>query len=397
SLLMGSIHGCAIKRDRLERRGSTFVARHAPDFLVSEDKNFRPINLRWGPDGSIYVIDWHDQNPCHQAPPDSWDMTHGRIYKIQPTGTQSKPPGDLARKTSQELVALLRNNNPWWHRTALRLLSERRDRSVAPLLRDLALQSPDERISLRALWGVYGVGAFDEPLAEQTLGHKSPWVRSWTVRLLGEAGQVSDKLLSRLVEIAREEQAPEVRLQLASTAQRLTRQDTLPLLHCLMQRTEDAQDPCIPLRLWLAYEPRLIGQRSTALGWLREHAAGNPLLTDAIVPRTLRRLVATGKPEDLRAAIAFLGDVQDKAVRRRGLEARVQALQNRQVDPPAEWQRVFADLQHAPDAEVQRLARRLAVNFGDPEAIRRALALVRDPQLSVRERIDAIRDLSLAH
>ena len=77
SLLMGSIHGCSIKRDVLRRNGSTFIASHAPDFLTSGDKNFRPINLRWGPDGSIYVIDWHDQNPCHQAQADSWDMTHG--------------------------------------------------------------------------------------------------------------------------------------------------------------------------------------------------------------------------------------------------------------------------------------------------------------------------------
>ena len=37
------------------RNGSTFVAGHAADFLVSEDKNFRPINLRWGPGGEIYV------------------------------------------------------------------------------------------------------------------------------------------------------------------------------------------------------------------------------------------------------------------------------------------------------------------------------------------------------
>src|SRR5262245_5944275 len=71
SVIFGSIHGCSIKRNILERRGSTFVAHKAPDFLVSGDKNFRPINMRWGPDGSIYVIDWHDQNNCHQSHPDS--------------------------------------------------------------------------------------------------------------------------------------------------------------------------------------------------------------------------------------------------------------------------------------------------------------------------------------
>jgi putative membrane-bound dehydrogenase-like protein len=125
SLLMGSIHGTVVKRDVLERRGSTFVAKHAPDFLQCGDKNFRPINLRWGPDGSIYVIDWHDQNPCHQADPNSWDMTHGRIYKIQPTGAKSAPPGDLSKKSSAELVELLKNNNPWWtlHFTARKIRS----------------------------------------------------------------------------------------------------------------------------------------------------------------------------------------------------------------------------------------------------------------------------------
>ena len=136
----------------LRRNGSTFTASHAPDFLVSGDKNFRPINMRWGPDGSIYVIDWHDQNPCHQAAPDSWDMTHGRIYKIQRKGTKSQPPPDLSKKSSKELVALLKNDNPWWYRTALRLLKERSDRSVLPQLRQLALQNDNDAHALRGLW-----------------------------------------------------------------------------------------------------------------------------------------------------------------------------------------------------------------------------------------------------
>src|SRR5262249_49503577 len=124
-IIMGSIHGCSIKRDVLRRNGSTFTATHADDFLVIGATNFRPLQLRCGPDGSIYVIDWHDQNPCHQAAPDSWDMTHGRIYKIQRKGTKSKRPGDLSKRSSGELVEVLKNGNPWWYRTALRLLKER--------------------------------------------------------------------------------------------------------------------------------------------------------------------------------------------------------------------------------------------------------------------------------
>src|SRR5262249_60031178 len=125
SVIMGSIHGNCIKRNTLRKSGSTFVGSRAADFLSSGDKNLRPINLRWGPDGSIYLIDWHDQNPCHQAPPDSWDQTHGRIYKIQRKDNKGGPAPDLSKKTDRELLDLLKDNNPWTHRTALRLLSER--------------------------------------------------------------------------------------------------------------------------------------------------------------------------------------------------------------------------------------------------------------------------------
>src|SRR5262249_13018129 len=155
--------------------------------------------------------------------------------------------------TSQELVELLKNNNPWWYRTALRLLGERRDRTMAPQLERLALESKDDAHCLRGLWGLYAVGAFDEAFAAKTLGRPSPWVRSGTVRLLGETGQVSDKILARLAELAEKDEAPEVRLQLASTAQQLTQQDTLPLLHKLMGHKKDARDPFLPLMIWLAY------------------------------------------------------------------------------------------------------------------------------------------------
>ena len=397
SLLMGSIHGCSIKRDVLERRGSTFVARHAADFLVSGDKNFRPINLRWGPDGSIYVIDWHDQNPCHQANPDSWDMTHGRIYKIQRTGSRRTPPADLSKKSSRDLVELLTNNIPWWHRTALRLLAERRDRAVVPRLEDMLLHGKEDTLSLRGLWGLYGIGAFDEPLAAKALAHPSPWVRSWAVRLLGEGGQVSAGTLEKLTQMAAKDQAAEVRLQLASTAQRLTRQDVVPLLHSLMQHTEDADDPFIPLMIWLAYEPRAANRPQTALAWLEQHAAGNPLVTGEIVWRTLRRLAATGQPAVLAASVAFLAAVKDSSVRRSALDGLVQAMQNRQVEAPAAWKQLFVSLQEDRDPEVQRLARRLAVNFQDLQALHRSLTLALDNKKSVQERVDAVRDLGIAH
>src|SRR5205085_3806748 len=125
SVIFGSIHGCSVKRNVLKPNGSTYTASRADDFLVSGDKNVRPINMKWGPQGDIYLIDWHDQNPCHQAAADSWDYERGRVYRIQLKGTTPKKVEDLGKKASAELGGMWNDPNPYRNRTALRLLAER--------------------------------------------------------------------------------------------------------------------------------------------------------------------------------------------------------------------------------------------------------------------------------
>jgi putative heme-binding domain-containing protein len=277
------------------------------------------------------------------------------------------------------------------------LLAERRDRKVVPELRKLALESKDDTHSLRGLWGLYAVGAFDEALAGKCLGHKSPWVRSWAIRLLGEAGHFSDKMLERFTELAEKDEAPEVRLQLASTARRLARQETLPLLHILMKHREDARDPCLPLMIWLAYEPQVVAQRNAALSWLRDNAAGNPLVLNSMLPNSIRRLVDAGRRGDLAACVRFLRQAKDLAVRRQALRSMVTALQGKIRAAPDGWKGVLAGLEKDSDEEVRRLAQRLAVNFHDLAALRRALVLAKDIRKPVSQRIDAIRDVALVH
>src|SRR5205807_9698419 len=136
---------------------------------------------------------------------------------------------------------------------------------------------------LRGLWGLSSLAAFDEEVAFRTLQSHSTWVRAWTVRLLGEKGQVSAQMLAQLGRLAAGDPAPEVRSQLAGTAGLLKQQDTLPLLHFLMSHKEDAGDPNIPLMIWLAYEPRTVANQQGELEWLGRHAGGNSLIVDEIV------------------------------------------------------------------------------------------------------------------
>jgi glucose/arabinose dehydrogenase/lysophospholipase L1-like esterase len=74
-----------IFRVKLEDDGAGIKAIRQADLLSSTDKNFRPIDTSVGPDGAIYIIDWHNplighlQSHLRDA---NRDHVHGRIYRV---------------------------------------------------------------------------------------------------------------------------------------------------------------------------------------------------------------------------------------------------------------------------------------------------------------------------
>ncbi len=411
SVIFGSIHGCSIKQNILKKNGSTYTASRGDDFLVSGDKNFRPINLRWGHNGEIYCIDWHDQNPCHQAGADSWDYEHGRVFRIQPKGLKTKKAEDLSKKSDAELVKLVRDDNPYVYRTAIRLLRDRRPSALQFLVEvNAKLMKEGFGGDLRAYLGQRALSMLsDEENAEVELSgwSKSPLARTWITRSIAEASQTSQKTIKALTAFASKEENPDVRREMANVVIRLhglidndpfekeKLLDLTPLLHALLQHKEDAKDPVIPQMLWLAYEKQL-GQGRAELDWLRDNAAGNPLITNTIVPNTMRRLASGGKAEDLKACLAFIGALKDGAAKRKALEGLTTALKGRQVDAPDNWKPVYASLLKDDDAEVKKLAQALAVNFRDRAAALAALAVAREKNNRPFERAEALRALAIA-
>jgi putative membrane-bound dehydrogenase-like protein len=398
SVLMGSIHGCSIKRDVLRRHGSTFIASHAPDFLISGDKNFRPINLRWAPDGGIYVIDWHDQNPCHQAAAGSWDYTHGRVYKIQRKGMKATPHPDMSKKRLEELVhTAYFNDNPWAYRSALRTMQEKHAGQTTPRF-GAGPPGADAPVShtLGTQWVNWALHPQFGMAARWRLSQQDPRERAWTARMMARADVLSEADIRGLKVAIGEERDPRVRLEITSAILKFEKSfDTVPLLHELMHHREDGDDPCIPLLIWLAYEPKLT-QTPSELEWLRENAPGNPLITDHIIPRAMRRLVATGKPELLALCLAFVGDVKDNAARMQALSGLVTVFEGRTVDAPKEWAALRDRLSKDADDPTRKLLNRLAVSFRDPEAAKRAYAALHNLKpASSEERVEAVRQLAL--
>lgn len=103
--------------------------------MTSADRWFRPVDIKVGPDGAIYVCDWYDQQVNHYRNHEGkMDTNNGRIYRLRGKGISPQRVEDLSRLTSTQLLERLNHPNRWVRQTALRLLGDRREASLAPTL-----------------------------------------------------------------------------------------------------------------------------------------------------------------------------------------------------------------------------------------------------------------------
>ncbi len=271
NLFTCNIHGNRVNRDRVERKGSGYVVRHADDFLNARDPWFRGISIQYGPDGGVYVADWSDTGECHDY--DDVRRDNGRIYKIT-YGDPKSLPFDLATKSNQELFDLaLRGKNEWQVRHARRILAERtatRGRLQVSLLDDgrQVPGSDDPDRQLKAVWTYHALGRLQSWKLVLSLDAEDEWERAWAVRLLVDA-RVPVKLpattLARFATLARSDPSPVVRLALASALQRLAIADRWEVATALAARGDDAADANLPLMIWYAIEPMVAADPDAAL------------------------------------------------------------------------------------------------------------------------------------
>jgi putative heme-binding domain-containing protein len=210
-----------------------------------------------GPDGAIYVSDWHDARTAHPDPDAEWDRSNGRVYRIASKGTVRAKPIDFAKLSADELVKLHQHRSQWYVRRARQELVRRKvahDSFESRHFREVALTSSDEIAALEALWSLNLLGGFGETIATQLLGSPHAAVRAWTVRLLGDRKQVSTELAHRLDDFAEQEPDISVRQQLACCAARLPAHQALPIINANINRDLDLDDPYIPLLWWWAVE-----------------------------------------------------------------------------------------------------------------------------------------------
>ncbi len=297
----------AVRWHRVHPTGSTFRSENGGTLVMANDTWFAPSDVLVGPDGGVYVADWHDKRTAHPDPDADWDRSNGRIFRIRSSAAQRGKPADAHALSSQQLVKWLTRDSGWHRRRARRILAERQDPSVLPMLQRRVLQGDNETFGLEALWALYGCGGMDASLAQRLIEHRSPWVRSWTVRLMGDARRVPSELASRFAEMGARERNPVVVSQLACTARRLPPAQALPILRAIAVQDDWVDDPYIPLLVWWAVEQHALSAIDELVDWCcSPRAWQQPMVRDAIVGRLVRRYAGEGSRETLTACAQLL-------------------------------------------------------------------------------------------
>jgi putative membrane-bound dehydrogenase-like protein len=314
--IAGDLLGHGVYWHHIDPHGSTVKTAHAGELLLANDAWFAPTDVVLGPDGAVYVSDWHDARTAHPDPDAEWDRSNGRIYRIAPTGSPSPPKFDLATQSTEQLLNLLRHPNQWHVRRARQELVRRRDGSVKPVLRKQAIEAQDEVASLEALWTLASLGDFDESLAETLLTSPHPAVRSWSVRLLGDSRQVTTEMAHRLDELAERESDVSVRQQLACTAARLPAAQALPIINAHINRDIDDDDPYVPLLWWWAVERHsLTGREEVLRRFTRATLWKSRLGREVLLTRLIRRYAAEASPQGWESVERLLRAAPDDAAR----------------------------------------------------------------------------------
>lgn len=376
--------------------GSTFKTRDLERVVTSSDSWFRPVDIKVGPDGAIYIADWHDRQVTHTRNQEGFiDKDHGRIYRLKSkAGTDFKwnylfrprdgqPPRYLAEIAT-------RHENLWWREQALRLVAQGEKSLPASQLRDL-LRTNTGQIALEALWLLNATDAASISGTVPFLEHPDPFVRLWTVRLIGDEANPAPAIAAAFAKLASAETNVEVRAQLACTAKRLPAKDALPIIANLLLHSEDTKDPRLPLLCWWAIESKCASDRDEVLKLFEDSPFWNlPVVEQHLLERIMRRFAAAGTRGDLLTCAKLLQLSPSREHSAKLMDGFEDAFKGRALTGLPD-KLVAAMSRHNVGSEAFKL------RAGDSDTFARALSIVTDPKADKTRRREFIEVLGEIH
>jgi mono/diheme cytochrome c family protein/glucose/arabinose dehydrogenase len=214
-----------------------YLSKFRMDLMTSSDPNFRPVDMEFAPDGSLYFVDWHNVligHMQHNARDPLRDHVHGRIYRMT---YPSRPLVKPAKIVDAGIAELLDNLKLPEYRTRYRTKRELRARDAEAVLSALkawvvGLDKKDPRYEhhvLEALWVSWGLDRIDADLLKQMLKAKDFRARAAAVKVLRYVAHQIPEQADLLMVAARDEN-PRVRLEALVAASWLEPKTGLPIV-----------------------------------------------------------------------------------------------------------------------------------------------------------------------
>lgn len=245
-LINNTIGFLGTKMHQVMDDGTGFKTKHRLDLLRSDDPNFRPVDMEFAPDGSLYLVDWHNVlvgHMQHNARDPLRDHVHGRIYRIT---YPSRPLVEPAKVDGASIETLLDNLKLPEYRTRYRSRRELREHNKQDVLQaikkwvaQLDKNDPDyEHHLLETLWVSWGLNAVNQDLLNTLLNAQNYKARAAAVRVLRYTGHQVKNQVALLKKAAGDENS-RVRLETMVAASWLDNQTAKDILAVVAKKPMD--------------------------------------------------------------------------------------------------------------------------------------------------------------
>lgn len=242
NLFFGEPVGRLVRRTQIEvNDGITILHNPHPksEFLLSTDPCFRPIDMKTGPDGTLYIADmyrgiiqegnWTREGSYLREVLKQYSMDKiirkGRIWRLVHDTTKTVPAPKLNEASPAELVTALDHPNGWHRDTAQKSLVAKRDRSVAPALVSMVQNSANALTRIHALWTLEGLDALTADTVRTALKDKDAHVRHAAIRASETLLKAGDESLKPDAMAMTTDSDPSVVIQVFLTAKLLQWKD----------------------------------------------------------------------------------------------------------------------------------------------------------------------------
>lgn len=320
SLVANDFRGHRVNRFVVSEDGSGYASRQVEDVVRTSHAAFRPIDVRMGPDGALYIADWY--NPIIQHGEVDFrdprrDHTHGRIWRV----THKDRP--LVKKPAIDgvgtvgLLEQLKAPEDWTRHFAKRELRTRNDAEVVGALRDWVKKidrsvEADQHQLLEALWAFQSANHLEDSLLRELLMHNDHRIRAAAVRVLYHwHGRLKDG--PDLLANAAQDAHPQVRLEAVNALRQVGTAKAIEAAFSALKR--QPLDANLDFALWLT-------ARETKDVWLPAYQKGEINVGDASAVAFV--LKATEDPAALKPLMAaFANSDSDDVTKRAEITAMI--------------------------------------------------------------------------